>query len=450
MKKNPRKINKEETVILGAGVTGLAAGFASDLPVYEAQEVAGGICSSYYIKKTASKKLQEPPKDAEAYHFEIGGGHWIFGGDPVVVKLINDLAPCKTYTRSASIYLPKENIFVPYPIQNHLRFLKSETREKALSEMTENARREKDVRTMGEWLEKSFGKTLCDLFFYPFHEMYTAGIWKDITPQDSYKSPVDLKLATKGAREESNAVGYNTTFIYPKDGLNTLVKGLARRQKIRYGKKVTQIDIKKKIIYFEKSTPTQYKQIISTLPLNKIVQLTGIDVGEKAHPSPAILVLNIGAEKGVNCPKDHWVYIPESKAGFHRVGFYSNVDESFLPLSERGKGKKVGIYVEKAYKENSKIDQEELELYTQETIKELQEWGWIKKVDVADPTWIDVAYTWSWPQSKWKEKSLKALQDNDIYQVGRFGRWVFQGISDSIRDGLAAGAAFKKTSAKRR
>ena len=441
MKKNSRT-KKERVLILGAGVTGLAAGYASGLPVYEAQETAGGICSSYYITKTGGKKTQNSPKNNGAYHFEVGGGHWIFGGDPVVLKLINDLAPCKTYARRASIYLPDENVFVPYPIQNHLRFLKPETRDRALLEMTENSRRENIIRTMAEWLEASFGKTLCDLFFHPFHRMYTAGLWKEIAPQDSYKSPVDLKLAVKGAREKSNAVGYNTTFIYPERGLNTLVTGLTKKQKIHYGKKVSRIDVGKKIIYFEKGTPVNYTKIISTLPLSKTMALTGLSVDERAHPSPAILVLNIGASVGPRCPKDHWVYIPKSRSGFHRVGFYSNVDQSFLPQRERGKNTKVSIYVEKAYTEGKILDEEMLARYTQETVAELQNWGWIKGVDVVDPTWIDVAYTWSWPNSKWKEKALKTLEDQSIYQVGRFGRWLFQGISDSIREGLAAGAAF--------
>ena len=37
-------------VILGAGVTGLAAGVASGAPVFEAVETPGGICSSYYVR----------------------------------------------------------------------------------------------------------------------------------------------------------------------------------------------------------------------------------------------------------------------------------------------------------------------------------------------------------------------------------------------------------------
>lgn len=34
--------------ILGAGVTGLAAGWASGLDLYEAEQAPGGICCSYY------------------------------------------------------------------------------------------------------------------------------------------------------------------------------------------------------------------------------------------------------------------------------------------------------------------------------------------------------------------------------------------------------------------
>jgi len=36
---------------------------------------------------------------------------------------------------------------------------------------------------------------------------------------------------------------------------------------------------------------------------------------------------------------------------------------------------------------------------------------------------------------------LKVLEEHDIQMVGRYARWVFQGISDSLRDGLYVGAA---------
>jgi hypothetical protein len=35
------------------------------------------------------------------------------------------------------------------------------------------------------------------------------------------------------------------------------------------------------------------------------------------------------------------------------------------------------------------------------------------------------------------------LEEHGIYQIGRFGRWIFQGIADSLKDGLTAGGAVK-------
>src|SRR5208282_195224 len=62
-------------LILGGGVTGLAAGVASAFPIFEATEVPGGICSSYYMRPGDHQRLMRAPAGADAYRFEIGGGH---------------------------------------------------------------------------------------------------------------------------------------------------------------------------------------------------------------------------------------------------------------------------------------------------------------------------------------------------------------------------------------
>ena len=101
----------------------------------------------------------------------------------------------------------------------------------------------------------------------------------------------------------------------------------------------------------------------------------------------------------------------------------------------------MSIYVEKAYREGEKPDKAELEVLCKAIVEELKDWGWIEEAEVVDPTWIDVAYTWSWPGSKWRQKALKVLEEHGIYQVGRYARWVFQGIADSIRDGFLVASA---------
>lgn len=427
--------------ILGAGITGLAAGYASELTTYEQAEIPGGICSSYYMRPGDDKRFHTPPRDSEAYRFEIGGGHWIFGGDPLVLHFIRSITPVRSYLRKSAVYLPEQDLLVPYPIQYHLRYLDPKVAAQALHEMVEAAKSNHPVTTMADWLKASFGPTLCELFFDPFHEMYTAGLWKSIAPQDAYKSPVNLSLAIQGAFDAAPPIGYNVTFVYPIEGLNTLAQRMAARCDIHYGKRAVRIDVKEKVVYFADGSAIRYETLLSTLPLNRMMEITGLTLDEKADPSTSVLVINIGAIKGRRCPQEHWLYIPKSKARFHRVGFYSNVDSSFLPTSARETRDRVSIYVEKAYLETRRPGESEIKALCEEVVSELQEWGWIQEAEVVDPTWIEVAYTWGRPGSKWREKALTLLEEHNIYQVGRFARWVFQGIADSIRDGLYAGSA---------
>lgn len=431
-----------KTIILGAGITGLTAGVVSRFPVYEATPIPGGICYSYYMRSDSSERLLNVPDDEEAYRFELGGGHWIWGTDSSALKFIEKFAEFKTYTRKASVYLPDKEILVPYPIQLNLRYLGSELAEKALREIIELSKVNTPVVTMAEWLEATFGPTLCELFFEPFHDLYTAGLYRTIAPQDPQKSPINLDLAIKGAFYEIPSLGYNTKFVYPTKGLNTLINNIKNYCDVHYGKKVIHIDINNKIIYFGDGTEVKYNMVISTLPLNKMIEICSLDIGCNPDPYTSVLVINIGATKGTNCPEDHWVYIPKSGSGFHRVGFYSNVDSSFLPKSYRKNQNKISIYVEKSYLGGEKPSTYEIDNLCKNVIKELQEWGWIKDVDVVDSTWIDVGYTWSMPGSNWRKKALKELEMYNIYQIGRFARWkLLYGILDSIKDGLIAESA---------
>ncbi len=436
---------KNKIIILGAGMTGLAAGLASGSPIYEAEEKPGGICSSYYVYPGDNKRLKNAPADGEAYRFEIGGGHWIFGDNPSILRLIKNLLPVKQYKRRSKIYFPKYNLFVPYPLQNNLRYLEKNIAIKAISEIFHGLHSSVEVNTLKEWLEKNFGVTLCELFFFPFHELYTAGLFNHVAPQDLYKSPINLKLVIQGALNSVPDVGYNTTFVYPIGGLNLFSELLAAKCDVHYNKRAVSIDIKKKIVYFEDGLQKKYNTLISTLPLSQMIEITGLDskIETRKDPSTAVLVVNIGAIRGHNCPNDHWIYISDSKVGFHRVGFYSNVDLSFIPSSKRESHNYISLYVEKSYPYNMQVSDYEMKSEGEKIVAELQEWGWIEDVEVIDPTFINIAYTWSWPFSSWKKDALHILEKNDILQVGRYAQWEFKGISDSLREGLYVGSALK-------
>jgi protoporphyrinogen oxidase len=294
---------------------------------------------------------------------------------------------------------------------------------------------------MKEWLLGRFGPTLCDLFFHPFHDRYTAGLHERIAPQDGYKSMRHLGLGIQGASPSTPSGGYNATFVYPREGLDALASRMADRCDLRSGRRVVGIDLDRHVLYLTDGTDIGFQTLISTLPLNRVMDLAALKVEDQPDPHTSVLVLNLGAAPGPNCPDAHWVYVPDTASGFHRVGFYSNVDRAFLPRKARPQGCRVSLYVERAYL-GERPSRTQVNVYARAAVAELQDWGYLKEVDVMDPTWIDVAYTWAWPESRWRADALRLLEAHGIYQVGRYARWQFQGIAESIRDGLVAGASF--------
>ncbi|MBI2571440.1 MAG: FAD-dependent oxidoreductase [Candidatus Schekmanbacteria bacterium] len=426
--------------ILGGGVTGVAAGRASGLPVYEAAERPGGICSSYYLHPHSEIPMHERPPDGDAYRFEVGGGHWIFGGEPPVLDLIGRLSPVERHVRQSSVFLSHQGRYLPYPIQNHLAALDHRLAARALAEILRPA--VAPPVTMSDWLRANFGPTLCELFFDPFHELYTAGYWKEIAPQDPFKSPINRENVVQGFIESSPAVGYNVSYLYPRDGLDALIKELAAPCDVRCGQAVTAIDPANRRIHLGTGSRITYSRVICTLPLNQTMSLADLHLSSAPDPHTSVLVLNVGGTRGESCPEDHWVYVPDSQSGFHRVGFYDNVSLAFLP---RGSGlpRRVAMYVERAYPGGQRPSAPEIERYGRQVVAELQSWGFLAAPEVVHPTWIEVAYTWRRPGSKWREEALAALEENGILMVGRYARWQFQGIAESVRDGLCAGAAFR-------
>ncbi len=429
-----RILKNHKTIILGAGIAGLSAGVNTNNKIYEANGIPGGICLSYYMNREGKKLYFR--NDEETYRFEIGGGHWIFGANKNILNFINFLSPVKSYERKSAVYFPDWNLYVPYPLQNHLSYLPKEIAVKALDEITKSDH-SKNISTLADWLLLNFGKTLCEIFFYPFHKLYTANLFEKIAPQDRYKTPIDKNLIFKGAKEKTPSIGYNATFVYPKEGLDDLIRKMTKSCKVNYTKKVIKIDVKKKEVFFEDGAAIKYENLFSSIPLDKMTEITQIGTNKMSLPYTSVLVINIGARKGVKCPDDHWLYIPKSKSGFHRVGFYSNVDTSFLPASSRKEKDKVSIYVEKAYMGGEKPSEKDIKILCDNITRELQEWKFIDELEVIDPTWIDIAYTWEEPGSDWKDVAIGLLEKHNIYQIGRYGRWVFQGIASSIEEGLA-------------
>jgi protoporphyrinogen oxidase len=373
------------------------------------------------------------------FRFEPAGGHWLFGLSPAGLEGMRRFGEFRTYTRRAAVLLADGQL-VPFPLQDNLRYLDAPLRKRILDELASPRVPLQPSATFAQWLHASFGPTLCALFFQPFNERYTAGLLRDVAPQDFYKSPVDLDRVRQGALEPVADRGYNQSFHYPEGGLDQLARAIGTGCEIHLSHRVVAIDVEERRIEFGNGRTLGYDHVISTLPLHEMAAMCRLEARHAADPATAVLVVNIAATRGRRCPIAHWVYLAESRSGMHRVGFYSNVDASFLPAGLAEGQEYLSLYAECSYQSTGVTpDDAALAEAARAIVDELKEWGFIEEAMIVEPTFTDPAYTWTRPGSRWATDTIRSLAAFGIQQIGRYGAWRFQGIATSFEEGAAAG-----------
>jgi UDP-galactopyranose mutase len=241
-----------------------------------------------------------------------------------------------------------------------------------------------------------------------------------------------------------DGMGYNACFYYPeKGGIESVIKGLYEgvaqgssacaeaAADVRLKAEVKKIDIKKRVVYYDGGKKS-YESLISTMPLPELVKLTGdkkLIKLAKALKATSVYCLNIGFKSTEKFNK-HWVYVPESRYPFYRIGFPSEVAplnapsgcaSVFAEVSFTGKPPK-GI--------NAKI------------IKGLMDMGVIKDkkaILVKHPMILKNAYV---IYNKERERVLPVLtaelEKRGIMLAGRWGRWEYSSMEDAILEGFEA------------
>jgi len=435
-------------IIIGGGITGLTCGYFSKGYVFEQENHIGGLLASYCFNISSNRKwycIERNSNENNAYFDK--GGHWLWGLDerPHIRDLLHRLSSLEKFARKASVYLVDYDVFIPYPIQYHIGMLPRDLRNKALEDLL-LARREllpevnKGEITFAEFLKKAFGEALYKIFFEPFNYMYTAGLLYEIAPPRYFKAPNDLNLILKGAKEPQHIEnsGYNAYFYYPTIGLGSLIWKLYSNLgiKVHLTSKVTSIDIMRKKITINDSITIEYDKIYAAIPLVKILRLIESiereNLIKKADPFTSVLVINAIAKRSHKVPQDHWIYLPRTKSGFYRIGFYSNVSKIFLPKRYRNEDY-VAIYIEKALPGNQNRLNLDNEVY--KILDEVIELNLVNEIIAFTYDFIEVGYTWERVKSTWVDESLQYLRSHNIIGIGRYGKWGrIESIVESMED----------------
>ena len=429
-------------IVVGGGISGLLCGLITGAPVYEQKNYPGGLLASYCLNPYTGEKHHCKDKGDDVAFFEIGGGHWLWGleRNEAIYRILTSFSRFNQYLRRSSVYLSDYDLFVTYPLQYHIKYLPKDLRDKALEDVITSRKENENVYhselTFAEFLRITFGETLYKVFFEPYNYLYTAGLLYEVSPPRRMKILDDVETIIRGSNEDiSKAVGYNACFYYPVIGFGPLMWRLCDEVKCYLEQRVTFIDINRRELTINNDHTVKYDILYVAIPLLEILKINNMkDLTKNHDPYTSVLVVNVLAKKGEKTPKDHWIYVSRSKSGFHRIGYYSNVDKMFLPVKFRI-GEYVSAYIEKTLKGG--FAPKNLDAEATKVLDEVLELGLIGEAIAYDYNFIEIAYTWQRPGSTWIDNAIHSLLNFNIIPIGRYANWgKVEGIVESMEDVL--------------
>lgn len=275
-----------------------------------------------------------------------------------------------------------------------------------------------------------FGKGITEKFLKPYNEKLYACPLKDLDKDamGRFFPYADLGDIIKNMRWNDHA-SYNSYFEYPKRGSQQFIDALALEipgEKIQCNTAVTSIDIHRKIAVAD-SGEYQYEFLISTVPLNRLLKLCGMQGCGGRLSSNKVLVFNIGfnrdAEEEVK--GIHWIYFPGEETVFYRVGFYNHI------LSME----KASLYVEIGLKADEEIGLEKTSALYGQALEGLKKCGIIgsQNVEAYESIVMDPAYVHITKEGIENRKHLlRKLENEGIFCIGRYGAWTYCSIEDCL------------------
>jgi protoporphyrinogen oxidase len=420
-------------VILGAGLSGLSAAYhlkGKEFQIFEKEGETGGLCRSIIC---------------DGFTFDHSG-HLLHLQHPYTQELIDALLPDHLikHQRRAAIYLNGD--YVPFPFQANLWALPKDLQKECLDEFirahSENVKGGDDFLS---WIYKAFGTGIAKYFMIP----YNAKLWK-IPLEEISLEWVERFIPLPNLEEVRDGAlginlkgfGYNQEFLYPlTGGIQILPQAfLAKVQDVQLGKEVKFIDIEKKMVRFADGGEATYNTLLSSLPLNELLQRVKscpdeIQNLQRGLRYISVININLGVDRE-RISDYHWVYFPESVYPFYRVGFLNNLSPHMAP-----KGASV-LSVEISYPPSNPPS---LENVREQTLATLISCGILRRGDkiLAEKTiLIKHAYViYDRFRSRHLPRIMQFLRSNHICPLGRYGRWEYATMEDAILQGKEAAEA---------
>lgn len=419
---NTMESKQYKNIILGAGISGLAAGieFKKDgqsCVILEKENEPGGLCQSV----------------------KVGECEFDFGPK---ILLLDDSENSKTilsyldgnylqYPISEGTYLSEYGL-LGFPLQRYLYCLPEVEKKKILDDIEKIRKSPKEITDYKAWLINAFGEYFCKKVLFPYEEKK----WQIKLDKLDYKWALNRPIRVDYDEIKLGAINKlppKGNYYYPKTGsITTLVDGMVKHScPIEYNQEVININTKEKFVE-TKTHRYYYEKLVSTIPINMFLNLIedksqSFEDSDKFLHGLGILVVNL-VFKGNYDLQGSAIYFPEKKYIFRRVSVLQNLCPA---LSRDGY---TPLQVEVSIK--GKINTKE---YTDRILKDLmsiKQFSVLGKPELINCLNIDFAYPL--PSTGLEEyiKDIHTFYEKiEIYHCGRGGNYVYCNLDKAYKQG---------------
>ena len=324
-------------VIVGAGPCGLGVAYRldelryDDFIVYERSSHVGGLASSV--------------QDDKGFVWDYGC-HVLYSRSLYFNRVMDQLLAGEWIEQPRDAQVWMLGCFVPYPLQYNVHRLPDDVRRECVQGLASAALRTGPDAPLNfrEWIENSFGEGIARHFMIPYNQkiwahplekMDAAWIAERVPSPDLTRVLANLRHC-----KDDSAWGPNARFRYPQvGGTGAVWRRVAERvgsARIKLDQTVTQIDTKERRVHFADGGEENYDVLVSTMPIDRLVALAGIErLGSAAAAlsSSTVHIVGIGIEGKLPAElvDRKWIYFPEPDLPFYRMTVLSNFAPSNAP-----------------------------------------------------------------------------------------------------------------------
>jgi protoporphyrinogen oxidase len=415
--------------VLGGGLAGLStslfltrAGVAHR--VFEREAVAGGHAVTV---------------EEQGFRFDRTG-HLLHLRDPEMKALAKSLLPEAKYrkiARRSAVF--SHGVYTRYPFQANTFGLPPEVAYECVSGFVEAhfAQGRQPARDFEQYCLQHFGVGISKHFMLP----YNARLWgvpaREITSEwcTRFVPIPKLEDVLRGALGASSAeLGYNASFWYPELGIGAFSAALAAETPVELGKPAQRVDLSRRVVALE-DEEVPFDVLVSTIPLPALVRLLTDVPTEVAEAASRLRFTHLHyLDLGLGVPNSnpyHWVYVPEEKYPFYRVGCYSHFSDRLAPPG------KSSLYVELAERQAPSLSR-----LLPAVVSGLRELGLLESerdIEVCRLRTLDYAYViYDHHYRASLDTILPFLREHGILSTGRYGGWNYSSMEDALLMGRSA------------